>query len=189
MKRCLFYISIIALICFSFVACQQENTPSSSQTTTSNPTPSPQTVSTPEPQSAPESPSISASLPEQIEITVTREGMDDVLIGTLAISNRVGYAVYVLPDFTFYERDGVDTIESDPDVFVSPGFMLQMYEVDTSKPVPDDENNDMMYSFYRHVDLGDRTIEIQFNYPNTSELVEGGLALLNAMADTICSAK
>jgi hypothetical protein len=120
-------------------------------------------------------------LPEQIDITVTREGLEDTRVGTLAISSRFDYAVYILPGFIFVELNDNDNIESTP----IPNFIVHLCEVDPSNPMPNGEIYEGTRSIYRRVDLGDKTIEAMINYPNTTEHEEGGLVLLLAMVDTI----
>ena len=125
-------------------------------------------------------------LPDQIEITVYREGFPDTYIGTLAISSRFGYTVYILPDFEFLEIDGCDLIatkEDPPDVSI---IYMQIYEANVAEPIRDNETENDIFSEYKRVTLEDKVIEIQFNYP--TEAVEGGAVLLRAMADSIRAA-
>ena len=128
--------------------------------------------------------------PNQIEITVTREGFPETYMGTLAISSRFGYAIYMLPDFEFSELDDYDYVAPQAGSPVSPTINMQIYEVDITEPVRDEENMDDEYwdiiiSQYRRVALGERVIEVRLDYP--LEASGAGAVILHAMADTIQS--
>jgi hypothetical protein len=131
-------------------------------------------------------------LPSQIEIAVSREGNLETFIGTLAISSRFGYAIYTLDDYELLEIDGCDLIAPKADSPVSPTICMQIYEANMNEPIRDEEFADDEYwgqiiSLYERVTLGDKVIEVQFNYP--LEASGGGAVVLRAMADTIKSAK
>ena len=126
-----------------------------------------------------EPPSDANVLPAQMQITVAREGMEEIMTGNLAVSSRFGYAVYVLPGFTFFERDGCDTVAFDSPLPIT----LQLYSVNPSDPIQSDHEFDGIRYDYKRVNVGDKTIQLVFCYP--PEAIEGGLVLLSAMANTI----
>jgi hypothetical protein len=120
-------------------------------------------------------------LPDEKKITVVREGIEEVFTGTLTVSGRYGYAIYLLPDYELRENDGFDLIAPKRDSQLLPETNMRICEADGTAP-------DAAESDYRRCfTAGGKTLEARFNYP--AESAEGGAMLLRAMAETICAAE
>ena len=133
------------------------------------------------------------NLPEVLDITVVREGMKETYKGTLAVSERNGYGIYLLPDYKYGEENGVVYIEPKPESGIMSEIMMIIYMVPTNTPVSESfeeynaYNKITIVSEFKQFTVGAKTFEIQFMYP--SEAAEGGLAMLRAMADTLRAVK
>jgi|GEM_PF-2278207 len=130
-----------------------------------------------------------ANLPTEREITVSREGNEEVLVGTVAVSDSLGYAIYLLPEYELRKSGETDSIAPKSGTEISSEINMQIYEVASDKPIPKngDEAGAAMSTDYRRFNTEDKILEIKLSYP--SEAAEGGAVLLKAMADTICKAK
>ena len=150
-------------------------------TPTAKPTPEPSPKPTPEPTDEPveapdptDGPSEAhKALPDEIEITVTREGYDDVFTGTLTVSKH-GYAIYLIDDFVLITEDDRDIIQL-ADV-ADPMFFMVITKIITMDEWRESENSAL---------AGETAFNIEYVY--TDEAAEGGAVMLKAMADTICA--
>ena len=128
------------------------------------------------------------SFPLTKEITVVREGFEEVFTGTLAVSNAFGYAVYLLPDYELRESGEIDFIAPKHESQLLPEINILVYEVDPNEPIPEPKGGYGITPMidYRRFSMGDKTLEAKLNYPY--EAADGGAMLLHAMVDTICQA-
>jgi hypothetical protein len=128
-------------------------------------------------------------LPDEKKITVVREGIEEVFTGTLTVSGRYGYAIYLLPDYELREMDGFDLIAPKQESQILPEITMRVYEADQNTPVPESEGEygSTPLTDYRRFIAGGKTFEARLTYPYES--AEGGAMMLNAMAETICTAE
>jgi len=125
-------------------------------------------------------------LPEKMEISVIREGDEELFTGTLHKRPRLGYAIYLLPDFEISEHgNGYDLVAPITESGVSSDLLMRIYQIDPNHPVPasEEEYGIAPMTDYMRFAVRDKTFEAQLNYP--WEAAEGGLILLRAMAKTI----
>jgi hypothetical protein len=128
-----------------------------------------------------------AGLLNEKEIIVIREGIEEVFTGTLTVSDRYSYAIYLLPDYELREMDGFDLIAPKQESQILPEINMWVYEADQNTPIPESEGEYGITPLtdYRRFIAGGKTFEARLTYPYES--AEGGAMMLNAMAETICT--
>ena len=137
---------------------------------------------------APDSPT-KTNLPNDMDITLIREGEAEILTGTLYISSENGYAMYLLPDFNFAEEGGVGYIQPKPEAEIMPEIMMTIYKVEPETTITEgfeeyaDYLGQPVISEFRRFTTSENTFEIQIMYPQ--EATEGWREFLVAMADII----
>ncbi len=117
-----------------------------------------------------------------MEMTVTREGMSEVMTGTLRVSDA-GYAIYLLPDFQFLTVDDGDIIMPRDDSLLLPTILMKIVPSDGVSPLPEAETTEGFRVVYQRVTAGARTFDVMLTYP--LEAAEGGAVLLHCMLDTL----
>lgn len=119
-----------------------------------------------------------------VDMTVTREGMDETLSAYLAVSD-MGYVMYILEGFVLTPTENGDLIHPSEDSPVMQNISMLITRSDAEtfdEIVNDDISNDDLQTVTYHILNSVNSFDVTLSYP--LEASEGGAILLHTMLST-----
>lgn len=116
------------------------------------------------------------------DITVSREGQEEVLPAYLQASDK-GYVIYLLEDFILELAAGGDVVQPSESSPMLKTINMRIVLSDGQQPLPENEEKEGILIKYHRITKGDKTFDVTMNYP--LEAAEGGGVLLRVMLDSL----
>ncbi len=116
------------------------------------------------------------------DITVSREGQEEVLPAYLQASDK-GYVIYLFEDFILELAAGGDVVQPSENSPLLKTINMRIVPSDGQQTLPENEEKEGILIKYHRITKGDKTFDVTMNYP--LEAAEGGGVLLRVMLDSL----